>query len=190
MMANRARFERLFRTHYSAISAFCLRRLDAADADDVVAEVFAATWNRLDDVDETQARAWLYAVARNKVAHRWRANGRRADATGRLVTESRAGNLSGSVVDPAELVADVDLISTAARSLSPADLDLLQLVSWEGLGPDELAVVLDCTAGAATVRVHRMRKRLQEGLDALQSPAGGGNGTVHEPDHSARSEKR
>ena len=185
-MANRARFEHLFREHYGAIAAFCLRRLDDEDASDVVAEVFTTTWDRLDDVDPDQTRAWLYAVARNKIAHRWRANGRRASASRRLAAE----RLEERPPDPADVVVEADVVETAALRLSSTDLELLQLVSWEGLGPDELAVVLDCSPGAAKVRVHRMRHRLQDAIDAMQPTADTGNTRKQGPSPRRRLEER
>lgn len=97
-MADRARFEQLFREHYGAIAAFCFRRLDDEDAADVVADVFTTTWDRLDDVDEAQTRPWLYAVARNKIAQRWRANGRRSDAAHRLAVLPRFASIGCVVV--------------------------------------------------------------------------------------------
>ena len=170
-MGDAARFEHLFRQHYSEVVRFCQRRLSHHAADDVVAEVFATTWRRLDDIDDQRARAWLFAVARNEIQHRWRADGRRSAAEGR----ARRARRPVDGADPAERVSEAEAIALAADRLSPADRELLELVSWEALGPADLAVVLGCSTNAATVRVHRMRERFQQHLDALQEPAPTGN---------------
>jgi RNA polymerase sigma-70 factor (ECF subfamily) len=44
------RFEALYRAHYRKIVRFVHRRIDAASAEEVVADTFAAAWRRLDDV--------------------------------------------------------------------------------------------------------------------------------------------
>ena len=116
-MSDAERFAGLFRDHYQAINAFCLRRLEDEDADDVTAEVFITTWDRLADVDSDDVRAWLYAVARNKVAHRWRANGRRGAAMARVRAEPPAVDQHAD--DPATHVVDVMTLVKAASALSP-----------------------------------------------------------------------
>jgi RNA polymerase sigma-70 factor (ECF subfamily) len=35
------------------------------------------------------------------------------------------------------------------------------LAAWEGLGPAELATALGCSPNAATIRLHRARRRLE-----------------------------
>ena len=61
-----ARFDALFREYSADIVAYSSwRAQSAADAQDVVAEVFLAAWRRLDEMPAgEEARPWLYVVAR------------------------------------------------------------------------------------------------------------------------------
>ena len=66
MDARRRRLEELFNAHGTAVRAYALRRLGAgesASADDVVSEVFAVAWRRIDAVPEGAELPWLLGCA-------------------------------------------------------------------------------------------------------------------------------
>lgn len=44
------RFTELYRQHYADISTYVRRRIDADQVTDIVAEVFATAWRRLDEI--------------------------------------------------------------------------------------------------------------------------------------------
>lgn len=178
------RFEILFRAHYQSIVRFCRRRLPVDVADDTVAEVFATAWLRLDDLDQEPGSElpWLYAIARNKVAHQHRSFSRRRSLEDRAQREPSRRHGP----DPATHVVAVDEISQAAAQLPAIDQELLQLISWEGLSLTELSVVLGCSVNAATIRVHRMRDRLKGHLTAMKEDVDIGN----TPDHKVRTSSR
>ena len=46
--------------------------------------------------------------------------------------------------------------------LKPADAEILRLAAWEELGIAEIAIVLDISADAASQRLSRARKRLND----------------------------
>jgi len=54
----------------------------------------------------------------------------------------------------------------ALASLASNDRELLRLWAWEELRPTEIAVVLDTTANAVNIRLHRARRRLAALLEA------------------------
>jgi RNA polymerase sigma-70 factor (ECF subfamily) len=70
-------------------------------------------------------------------------------------------------VDDAELHA-------ALADLPADDRELIRLWAWEQLEPREIAVVLDTTANAVSIRLHRTRARLAERLGARQGAVGCG----------------
>lgn len=146
-------FDALYRSCYAEVLQYARRRVPAAEADDVVAEVFTTAWRRRMQVS-TIDRAWLLRTASNHILHVHRGAGRRARLQHK-VTESDAE--AGSV--PHDMVDDPHL-GTAMRGLSPADRELLRLSAWEQLGPRELAAVLGCTTATVRVRLHRARRRL------------------------------
>lgn len=60
----------------------------------------------------------------------------------------------------------------ALRELRPEEQEILRLAAWEGLTNAGLAVTLGCSENAATIRLHRARKRLVEQLEKENAPAG------------------
>lgn len=157
------RIRQLMADHHDAVARYVARRLPTDEVGEVVAEVFVIAWQRLDTLDGQRELPWLYGVARNKIAHRRRAHARWT----RLV--DRLGNLStdAAIGDPADGVASDDLIARAADRLSTDERELLQLISWERLTTDELAVVLGCTANTVHQRIHRLRKNLRVHVAAI-----------------------
>jgi RNA polymerase sigma factor (sigma-70 family) len=165
------RFRSLYEANYHLILGYALRRADATDAADVVAETFTTAWRRLRDVPEgEEARLWLYGVARRVLANQRRAARRRLRLAGRLRDESRTA--PGSSAEP-----DLERgVRTAFSRLRPEDRELLSLTAWEGLDPRELARVLGCSRNAARIRLHRARRRFAvelERLDAKRGPRPG-----------------
>ncbi|SCF27962.1 RNA polymerase, sigma subunit, ECF family [Micromonospora viridifaciens] len=153
------RFEALYRACYEDLLRYALRRSDRPEtAADVVADTFVVAWQRIDDIPADQGRAWLFGVARNVLANQHRAARRGAELANRLRTELARVTVTQPDV-PAE-------ISAAFRQLPEADQEILRLVAWEGLAADELALVLDCSANAVRIRLHRARRRFAEALRA------------------------
>ena len=154
------RFRSLYEANYHLILGYALRRADAADAADVVAETFTTAWRRLRDVPEgEEARLWLYGVARRVLANQRRAERRRLRLAGRLREESRIAPSAGT-----EPSVERDVRSAFSR-LRPEDRELLSLTAWEGLDPGEIARVLRCSRNAARIRLHRARRRFADELE-------------------------
>lgn len=159
------RFEALYRSHYAAIVRFVARRIDAARAEEVVADTFATAWRRLDDVP-ADPLPWLYVVARNLLSgeHRAAASSRDKAANVALVTSLDLGR------DPADAVAERDRVLRAFATLSEADREALRLIAWEGLDHRDAARVAGTSRAAFTMRVARARRRLATVLSELDHP--------------------
>ena len=154
--ADHARFEELHRRAFRPLTAYALRRAAADDAADAVAETLLIAWRRLDAVPRPPDDVpWLYGVARNVLANQRRSTRRRGAAVERLAAELRTAKRP---------TPDLDSVSAALRRLPADQQELLRLVAWEGLQPRELAVVLGCTANAASIRLHRARHALRQAL--------------------------
>lgn len=150
-----ARFHALFSRHYPAVFGYAARRVGRDEAGDAAAEVFAVAWRRLARVPaEPEALAWLYGVARRVVANHERSAARR-----RRLQAKAASAALGAVPGPGPDGLDVE---AALARLGEDDRELLRLAAWEELEPVEIAVVLGCSANAASVRLHRARRRLAE----------------------------
>jgi RNA polymerase sigma-70 factor (ECF subfamily) len=145
-----ARLEELFRRHHRHVFAYAARRVPGR-ADDVVAQVFAIAWRRIDDVP-ADAEPWLYGVARRVVAGEWRAQSRREALVSRLCEVAPAETADGE--DHA------DLYELLAR-LGEADREALLLLYWEELTPARAAEALGITREAFNQRASRARLRLR-----------------------------
>ncbi|MFI8633636.1 RNA polymerase sigma factor [Microbacterium sp. NPDC077663] len=162
----RRRFEEIARDVIEPVRRYVDRRAHAADVDDVVSETLLALWRRLDDIPAEHI-AWAIGVARLQLANTERAARRRDRLSNRIRT-----------LDPPHEAAPVaddgvdDAVRLVLRSLRPADAEMLRLWSWEQLEPREIAVVLGISANAATVRLHRARKKFADAWRKEAASAG------------------
>ncbi len=157
-------FRRLFAEHNRQVLAYALRRCEQrADAEDIVAGTFAVAWRRFADAPEEEFRlAWLYAIAARVLANQRRSLRRLAALRSRLGAVPAAAPEEGELRD----------VVAALKQLRREDQEVLRLAAWEGLTNSELAVALDCSENAATIRLHRARKHLVEQLEKETPRAG------------------
>ncbi|MET0589793.1 MAG: sigma-70 family RNA polymerase sigma factor [Naasia sp.] len=157
--ADRARFDALVREIIDPVRGYLHRRTDDATADDVLSETLVALWRRLDDVPADAAIPWSIGVARLQLKNAERSRRRQGLLAQRIVA-----------IDPPREVAEEDprddsgdrAVRRALAALKPAEAELLRLWIWEELEPREIASVLDISANAAAIRLHRARKRFAE----------------------------
>jgi RNA polymerase sigma-70 factor (ECF subfamily) len=156
------RFEGLYRAEARALLGYALRRVaQPEDAADIVAETMLVAWRRLDDVPSgSEARPWLFGVARRVLANGRRGSRRRRNLAERL--RSDLGALLGS--DQLGAVETNVVVRAALARLDPDDREILRLTSWEGLQPHEIAVVVEMRAATVRTRLHRARQRLRHEL--------------------------
>jgi RNA polymerase sigma-70 factor (ECF subfamily) len=178
------RFRALFEAHHAAVRRYAFHRaVQAADADDLVAEVFGVAWRRLDDVPTDDALPWLLAVAGNVRRNQARSARRYAKALGTLPPPETAP-------PPAEPDDGRGaLLRQALDGLSDDDQEILRLVAWDGLTPRQVALALDRPDGTIRARLHRARRRLAERLAELEQrppPAGQFRGEATRPEEDHR----
>lgn len=155
-----------YRAHVGDVRAYCLRRAQAALAEDAVAETFEIAWRRWGDVPP-QPKAWLLGVARRVLANRRRSDRRQANVAERLAAQPLA---EPRAVDERHPVLD------ALSRLTSADQEVLKLAAWDDLSSREAAEVLGCSPVAFRLRLHRARRRLARALD--ERPSEGPNGVL------------
>lgn len=149
-----AQTESLFADHARAVHRYARTRLTAAEAEDVVAEVFAIAWRKGEVPDEP--RAWLFAIARRVLANQVRAERRRTALAERALRHPAAPG-----PDDARLVEELDVLRRALTLLRPADREVVELLAAAELSTAEVAGVLGCTTASAATRVYRARRRLR-----------------------------
>jgi RNA polymerase sigma-70 factor, ECF subfamily len=150
----RDRFERLVAAVYEPVQRYLLRRTDPAAADDVLGDVLLVLWRRLDDVPSDNPLPWAYGVARGCLA-----NSRRSAAR----QERLVHRLAQARPDEA---GDDGALADALDALPVSDGEILRLWAWEQLPPRELALALGISANAASIRLHRAKRRLKKLLEA------------------------
>jgi RNA polymerase sigma-70 factor, ECF subfamily len=160
-LRRREHLEDLFVKHSAAVLAYALRRIDPATAEETVSEVFMIAWRRMGDMPPDPL-PWLLACARRVLANQRRAARRRIALEDRLSSD-------GETFPAAELdeVSDRPL-ARALGELSEEDRELLLLVAWEELEPEQTAIVLGCSRRTLAVRLHRARRRLAVLLQRIE----------------------
>ena len=150
-------FRSLFHENYRPLLAYARRRVDPGSADDVVAETLLVAWRRRDAAPPGHERPWLYGIARNVIRTSAR-SARRQQA----FHETLRGMAQGKRYDPQPVDEQAEVMRSALYGLSEDDREILMLVTWEELAYADIGRVLDISANAVAIRVHRARKRLAE----------------------------
>lgn len=164
----RARLERAFLQHAQALLRYLERRgLSAAEADDIVADVFVVAWKRLGEVPQEEELPWLFGVVRKIWSNHRRGDSRRIALKRRLCrrVQERQKAESPSAAERYDERARLARLAEAFVSLQEADREVLMLVVWEGLTSREAAYVLGCGESAFRMRLLRARQRLREALE-------------------------
>lgn len=152
-------FHALFERHYPAVYTYARRRVGDDLASDIASEVFVIAWRRRAVVPR-EPLPWLYGVARRVIANQRRSAERMSRLVER-VSVSAGLDADDAGADIERVVTDSSVIAAALAQLTEDEREVLALVAWEGLTARQLARVLDCSVPAATMRLHRARRRLQ-----------------------------
>ena len=158
------RFIRIYEAHYADVLAYCARRVNRSEADDVASEVFLVLWRRMERFDDEAPLPWLYGVAHRTVANRRRGLQRRIRLGERLRW------LRPDQAEPAEdLVVRREqdrAVLEAMLRLRATDQEVLRLAAWEGPTAPQIADAVGCSVAAAEQRVHRAKRRLARAVSS------------------------
>lgn len=159
-----ARLEALATEVVDPLRRYLARRTDPATAEDVLADTLLVCWRRLDEVPADGRLPWAYAVARRCLANAERGQRRQRRVAAKVATLDAPRAQPDPAPDPA--------LHDALARLRSQDRDLLRLWAWEQLTPAEIAVVLDVSPNAVSIRLHRARRRLREELGKTDAGPG------------------
>jgi RNA polymerase sigma-70 factor (ECF subfamily) len=162
------RFEALYLEHYRSIYGYVLRRVpgSAIECDDLVSDIFAVAWRRLDAVPPApEERLWLFGVARRRLLELYRSNSSRRRLLSRLTAQPYSEVPAPSLPDPVHAQ-----LHKALDELRPLDRETLLLVVWDGLSHAEAAAVLGCSVNAVALRIRRAKARLRGVLEQPPTP--------------------
>ncbi len=171
---------RLYDAYGAPVHRFALSRLgNAADAADVVNEVFLEVWRKAAARfrGDSRVSTWLLGIAHHKVVDRLRRRGRQppmAEGEAAEVALDRLELEAAREPPPGEaLVAAAqraDWLRRCLETLSPLLRQALYLAFCEDRPYGEIALILDCPEGTVKTRVFHGRRKLRECLERLMGP--------------------
>ncbi|MEU4243779.1 RNA polymerase sigma factor [Actinoplanes sp. NPDC026619] len=161
---NAQEFTALYAENHRRVYAYAVARAGWSLADEVVAETFLVAWRRFAQMPGGAALPWLLGVARNVIRERFRDEERQRAIAAEMLA------WAADTPDVADGVAERSAVLAALAGLSENDREALTLIAWDGLSPRAAARVVNCSAAAFLVRLHRARKRLTQAVTAAQSP--------------------
>jgi RNA polymerase sigma-70 factor, ECF subfamily len=151
-------FERIYRRHAGRIHTLCCRMLSPEEADDATQDVFIRAWQKLSLFrGDASFGTWLYRLAINVLL------GRRKTAT---TYQTRFG-ADPDVIPLATRRDRPDLrvdFEAAVQTLPPGAREVFVLHDVEGYTHDEIAGLLNVTAGTSKSQLHRARMSLRQYL--------------------------
>ncbi len=154
----------LYQRYAPTIFAYLLNQTASReDAEDLLLEVFLAAMERdnLSNLNETEQRAWLWAVAHHKAVDHFRRLTRHPSIQLRLVAESLYDN---EQLEPEQALlkreALAELISTV-QALPEQQQEVLRLRFGHGLAFGEIALILKKRESAVRMLLSRTLKTLR-----------------------------
>jgi RNA polymerase sigma factor (sigma-70 family) len=166
----------IFDRHAASIHRFLARRVEPAEAEGILGDVFRVAFERREtfDLGRASARPWLYGISTNLIARHRRSEARRLRAMASLASMRVAG-AEDAVGDRAAEVADAReswaTLVNAIDELPDAERDTLMLFAWEELSYDDIAAALDVPVGTVRSRLNRTRRRLRAArADVIHDP--------------------
>ncbi len=146
--------------------------MPADSVDDVLSETLMIAWRRLDEIPSNASLPWCYGVARKVLGNHRRSQHRRLRLVDRLTAEPQQFSTDphgGDEGDP--------LLEVALEQLNDQERELIHLWAWEQLEPREIALVVESTPNAISLRLTRAKQKLANSLERQNRPASG-----HSPD--------
>lgn len=149
---------------------------DAAEAEDVVEEVFWQAWRQAARFDPTRGgvSAWLFTIARSRALDRRRALARsREEVAG--ANETPVAEAVSPAPGPAESAEDAErraLVRSALDELPPEQRETLELAYFGGLSQTEIAERTGSPLGTVKTRMRLAMQKLRGRLTTLREGPG------------------
>ena len=159
-------FAALFRRHAGALHRYVARRLGPGVAEDIVAEVFLTAFRQRDryQVDQPDARPWLYGIATNLIGRHRRAEVRMYRALARTGADPVTEPFTDEVEARVTAAGTARPLAAALARLPAGHRNALLLVAWGDLTYEQAATSLGVPVGTVRSRISRARARLRQAL--------------------------
>jgi RNA polymerase sigma-70 factor, ECF subfamily len=168
-------FDTLYGTFHPRILRYLARLIGPDQAEDVAQEVFVKISRSLGEFrNEAQLSTWIYRIATNAALDKVRSAEYRA-ALRTLPIEGSCESAPADIfIESAEVSSEqqairgemTDCVRGLLNQLPESYRTVLILSDMEGMKDREIAEILDVTAEAAKIRLHRARARLRKIMDS------------------------
>ncbi len=160
-----------YERHAAAVFGMAARSLDPATAEEIVQDVFLAAWRGAGSFDPARgdARPWLFAIARNRIANELRRRGRRP-ADGPASEEDDVARLHDPSPEPDDALwrrRRGEILRAALSRLPESERTALGLAYYEDLPHGAIASLLGIPLGTAKSRIRSGVGRLRSSLAPL-----------------------
>ena len=160
-MEREKRFLAIHAAGHDRIYRYFRRRTDnAATAEDLCAEVFRIVWEKTGEGESFSVMV-LFGIAKNVLRNHHRSSLRSDNLLSALQQEHQD-----------EAATTESALHDALTQLSPDDREVLLLTYWDGLTSGEVSDLLDTSATAIRMRLHRARKTLSHLMQTQVEPEG------------------
>lgn len=168
-----AEFERLYRSHVDAVTAYFARRTtDPHTVADLTADTFVQVITSFGTFDPRRGtdRSWVFGIARRIYAAHCESHSRQRDRSLRLAGRRP---LESDEVD--ELLDRIDAeragrcLVTELTTMPVLDRAVVELVDLAGLRSKEAAKALGLSSGAVRMRLMRARAHLRRSMTSGQT---------------------
>jgi RNA polymerase sigma-70 factor, ECF subfamily len=165
-----------FYDRYAPVAFALVRRIviQAADAEDVLQEIFWQAWLEATSYDETRGspEAWLLNRARSRAIDRVRSIRRRSEMFVGPPAENVAPPPGDAGENPARVAEDRARVQPALARLPEAQRRVIELAFYEGLTQSEIARRLGEPLGTIKTRTRTGMERLREHFRASERGSG------------------
>ncbi len=155
-----AAFAALYRRYVGPVYRYLYSRLGhTAEAEDLTAQVFSAALQALPQYRERERfAAWLFAIARRRLADHYRSRRQAEPLDERLPGTAKDADPLAHVLRAEAL----ERLAALVVGLGEAEQEMLRLRFAGGLSYAEMAQVLGKREGAVKMAMHRLLRRLEE----------------------------
>ena len=165
-------FRQVFEEHERGVHAAAMRILgNAAQAQDVVQDVFLRVWRRPNSFDASRGEigSYLRMMARSRALDLWREGQAAGRASDRLtvVVSSEEGRLEDQPAAALERDDTRETVREALRLLPEPQREALVLAYWGGMTADQIARREHVPLGTSKSRIRLGMARLRQECPAL-----------------------
>ncbi|MGI5207039.1 RNA polymerase sigma factor [Spirillospora sp. CA-108201] len=165
-LADPEAFAALFDRYSAMLYRYVSRRLGPESAEDVVGETFLVAFSKRNryDLEQRDARPWLFGIATKLAARHHRAEAARYRALRRSPVDGPVEGPDDRVAAGVTASATRPALTAALSGLARRDLDVLLLVAWGDLSYEEAARALGIPIGTVRSRLNRARRKVRAAL--------------------------